>query len=315
MTRMVSYGFAGRVPAGAWMVTLVAVGLAHPALSRGASDVAPNGHIELPAGGILEQHGPLKESNDIQAGAAGAPIEAATSEPSASERVLTVQDNPPADPTAQAPATADPDGPEADAPAGDPAVTATDSAEKVVRREPPSGAASTFDPAATGEVLRRETGMRSWPIWEAVPLLAVLGLIGVAAYFVKRHLPARNMLMGGQVLQVVARLPVSSKQSLVLVKMGRRLILTGVSGEQISTLCVVDDPDQVATLTAEAASGQPDSIAGAFSDAYQEAAHAYAEEGTLDDDHERETAGAVDGGQVQGLLKKVRQLRRGPGVV
>ena len=69
-------------------------------------------------------------------------------------------------------------------------------------------------------------------------------------------MPGRRTLASTGALEVLSRTSLSSKQSLVLVRMGRRLLLLGVTGDEMITLCVVEDPDQVATMVGEVASGR-----------------------------------------------------------
>ncbi|HSW44757.1 MAG TPA: flagellar biosynthetic protein FliO, partial [Phycisphaerae bacterium] len=145
-------------------------------------------------------------------------------------------------------------------------------------------------------------GMGGWPLWDALPLTVVLVLIAGIALVVKKYLPAKRMFAGAGVLDVVARLPLSGKQSLMLVKMGRRLVLLGVSGERISSLDVVQDPDQVAAILGQAASGRPDSITRAFDEALGDEVGAYVEPG------DGPAASTAAGGAVRGLLEKVRRL-------
>jgi len=152
---------------------------------------------------------------------------------------------------------------------------------------------------------RSEGGPGAWRFWDALPLLAVLAMIGAIALVLKRFMPARRLLTGAGVLDIVARTPLSGKQSLVLVKMGRRLILLGISPDRVRALDVVDDPDQVATLLGEAAGQKPDSMSAAFADTFRQEAHAYVEEPVA------QNAAIAARGHVQGLLEKVRRLTRG----
>jgi flagellar biosynthetic protein FliO len=156
-------------------------------------------------------------------------------------------------------------------------------------------------PRADLTVARRSVE-RSGQLRDLVPLLSVLALILVAVLAMKRFLPGRRLLAGGGVVEVVARTPLSGKQSLVLVKLGERILLLGVTADRISTLSVVDDPDQVATLAGELASHQPSSISREFARSFAEASDSY---GGLD----RGPADAA-GGHVRGLLDKVRRLGR-----
>ena len=137
-----------------------------------------------------------------------------------------------------------------------------------------------------------------------MPLLAVLGLIVAAVLVVKRFLPARASPTAFGAVEVVARTPVSPKQNLMLVKLGQRLILVGVSPERMEALATVEDPHEVALLLGRAESQGPRSMTQAFAHSFQEESRAYAD---VPVDAEQGAALAV-GGQVRGLLDKVRRL-------
>ncbi len=78
-------------------------------------------------------------------------------------------------------------------------------------------------------------------------LVVVLGLIGGSAWALKRWVLTSK---GGSsnVLQVVSRASLSPKHSVALVRLGRRFVMVGIAGEQVSMLCEVNDPDEVAEL-------------------------------------------------------------------
>lgn len=201
---------------------------------------------------------------------------------------------------------------------GDASPSSEAAAERVAReqgqliRRPEAAGAELAAPgrqaalaARDQRVVKRRTGAgTTWSFWDLAPMLAIVGLILVAALMVKRFLPGRRLFTGSGVLEIVARTPISNKQNLVLVKMGRRLVLLGVSPEQISTLCIVDDPQQVAMLLGEIVSGRPGSMAGAFADSFDEQAGAYQSEPAEHD------PAAVASSHVRGLLEKVRRLKK-----
>lgn len=136
-----------------------------------------------------------------------------------------------------------------------------------------------------------------------LPLLAVLALIAVAAWAVKRFMPARRLVTGAGVMEIVARLPVTGKQSLVLVKLGGRLILVGVSPERMNTVCMVDDPEQVALLIGRVASYARGGQQGEFDGSLEHESEVF-------DEREEEFSPIRVGGPVRGLLEKVRRLRQ-----
>ena len=82
-----------------------------------------------------------------------------------------------------------------------------------------------------------------------MPPALVLGLIGLGAWGVRRWKPSIRAGHGG-VLRVVARSALAPRHSAVLVQVGRRLLLLGISADRMATLCEVTDPDEVLELLA-----------------------------------------------------------------
>jgi len=169
------------------------------------------------------------------------------------------------------------------------------------KREP---AMSQGTAGQDARVVSRQGAARGlWRMSDFLPLAVVLLLVLGAAWLVKRYLPARRLVTGSGVLEIVARLPLAPRQSLVLVKMGRRMILVGVSPERVNTVCLVDDPDQVAELIGRMASETRESASRAFDQSLDQQA----------DEFEDEAAGEPPlqgAGGVRGLLEKVRRLSR-----
>ncbi len=95
-------------------------------------------------------------------------------------------------------------------------------------------------------------------------LAIVLALLGAGAWAIRRWMPMARVA-DSSVLRVVARACLSPKHNLALVRVGRRFVLVGVSGDRVNTLCEVCDPDEAAQLTACCdTSGKPG--VGAFDD-------------------------------------------------
>jgi flagellar biosynthetic protein FliO len=190
------------------------------------------------------------------------------------------------------------------APAAESGSPASESAREIKRGEGTQG--SSLAARAEQRAIDRRAGAgASWRFTDIFPLLAVLGLIVAAALVVRRFLPARVTLGSGGAMEVLARLPVGAKQQLVLVRLGRRVLLLGVSPERMTMLCEVDDADQAATLLGEVASVRPGSSLAAFDNSFDEEAGRYLDEAIGED------VTMAAGGQVRGLLEKVRKLARG----
>ncbi len=175
--------------------------------------------------------------------------------------------------------------------------------KRVLQRR--GGSSRTVELSGDAQAVRApERRASSWPFAEALPLVLVLALIAGIALVVKRYMPVNRMLAGGGALDVVARLPLSGKQSLMLVKMGPKLVLVGVSPEQMASLAVVDDPEQIAAIVGQIASRRSDSISRSFVDALGDETKAYAEG----------PEATAAGGSVRSLLDKVRKLTGRQGV-
>lgn len=186
-------------------------------------------------------------------------------------------------------------------------------AEQPIQRPPESEQAGAIgkpgassDPADakdTKAIGRQSTGRGFWQASDFLPLFAVLALVALAAWAVKKYLPARRLVSGTGVMEIVARLPLNPKQSLVLVKMGQRMVLVGLSPERVNTVCLVDDPEEVANLTGRIASYARDASDREFGQSLDQQAETY----TSGDDDETPLQAA---GGVRGLLEKVRRLSR-----
>jgi len=235
--------------------------------------------VHLPSAGILEQHDPRLAQS---AGPTSRPADAATPPASAGQAL---------GPEAVSAGTTQPERQEPPPPEN----------QQVLHRRPaPVGAAR---PADQDQAIQHPAaGVNAWPLWDALPLAVVLALIAGIALLVKKYIPVKRILTGAGVLDVVARLPLSSKQSLVLVRMGRRLVLVGVSPEGLTRLDVVEDPEQVAAIAGEVASRREDSMSRAFADALGGETNVYTDTAAGED------TSAAAGGAVRNLLDKVRRL-------
>ena len=79
----------------------------------------------------------------------------------------------------------------------------------------------------------------------------VLAIIAGAAWLVRRMVPS---LRAGESagLHVFARTAISQRQTLVLVQVGRRVLVLGISPNRVDRLAEIDEPCEVAELAAGA---------------------------------------------------------------
>jgi len=79
-------------------------------------------------------------------------------------------------------------------------------------------------------------------------LAAVLGLILLMFWASRRLLPRRAFDAGSQAVAVLARTPLSPRHRIVLLRVGKRILVVGESGQQLTTLCEITDADEAAAL-------------------------------------------------------------------
>ena len=80
----------------------------------------------------------------------------------------------------------------------------------------------------------------------------VIGLILTVKWFGGRLFAAPGAgARASRAIQVLTRSPLSPRQQLVLIRVGRRLVLVADGGAQSSTVCEITDPDEVAALVGQ----------------------------------------------------------------
>jgi flagellar biogenesis protein FliO len=136
-----------------------------------------------------------------------------------------------------------------------------------------------------------------------VSLAAVIGLILLLRWGVRRMGVGRGA--SSRAVQVVARCPVSHKHQILVVQVGRKLLVVGESGQQLSALSEISDPDEVAAVLGQVGRGNDLSALVMAS----ENAEPQADQEVPDEELSRARQ------QLNGLAEKVRgvarQLNRG----
>lgn len=109
----------------------------------------------------------------------------------------------------------------------------------------------------------RTTGGASDPLdfsRMGIALVIVLGAMYVTHLVWKRLGMPGSANRNAGALHIVSRLNLSPKQQLILVRVGRRVVLVGNSGTQMTSLCEIGDPEEAASLLGLAATERSDSI-------------------------------------------------------
>ena len=197
------------------------------------------------------------------------------------------------------------DGPVAQEDQGDPVADADETA---------AGAAGQVRPAVAG--LGGPTRPKPVPWYRsgAVSLVIVLGAVAGVAVLVRRLVPSVRAMNGGAI-EVLGRNHLSPKQSLALVRIGRRVLLLGVTAERLSTLCEIDEADEVAEILLRAPQGRSarDGLGRAGFDAMlNNAATGFDEEAGDPGELRRGSSERLTQvkGKLQGLLGKLQALEK-----
>ncbi|MGE4151726.1 MAG: flagellar biosynthetic protein FliO [Phycisphaerales bacterium] len=185
----------------------------------------------------------------------------------------------PAMPQAERPTEASVAAPQTQAPVAQP--TTQSGVERKPLGEP--GAARLGEANQDTRPLRREAsaeakssgglGLTSGASRTVGALAAVVGLILVVRWFVRRMSQrvgglAGQLGAGGRapsgVLEVLGRYPVGKGQSLVLLRLDRRVLLLSQSSQGFATLTEIEDPQEVASLVVKTADDESASLAARF---------------------------------------------------
>jgi flagellar biogenesis protein FliO len=102
------------------------------------------------------------------------------------------------------------------------------------------------------------------------PLAVILALIVLVYWAARRYLPGMKRLAGSDAVKVLARTYVSPRQSIALVKAGRRVLVVGQTAERLSALASIDDPEEVSELLGLCQGAGEGSAGASFRKAFQE---------------------------------------------
>ena len=139
----------------------------------------------------------------------------------------------------------------------------------------------------------------------------VLAVISGAVWCVRRWMPT----FGGvetAVLKVVGRAGLSPKHSVALVSLGQRFVLVGLSGDRMTRICEVSDPQEVADLTLRLSQSTLGGSPGAFEPLLAGEVNEYADDSkpaTEGAGHATDRLGDGAPKPLNALLKRLRSLQ------
>jgi flagellar biogenesis protein FliO len=151
-----------------------------------------------------------------------------------------------------------------------PATRPTTSSVSAIEREPvrkniPSEQRAAPTTSTSGVVAR---GAGAPPSFDArrvgLSLAIVIGLIFLARFTIKRLFPAASVGRSTQVIKVLSRSVIAPKQQFLLLQVGKRLIVVGDSGSNMSALAEIADAQEVASIIGQLSSETSSSSTAAF---------------------------------------------------
>lgn len=147
-------------------------------------------------------------------------------------------------------------------------------------------------------------------------LAIVLGLIFLLRWVSRCFFPTAMGRARNRAVEVISRSPLSPKQQVMLLRVGQRLIVVGDSGSQLSPLCQITDPDEVAALVGQLREESVPVPKRAFGNLFGQSRHAFDVEepagrdaaNELREPEEEQPPVATAREELSGLRERVRLL-------
>jgi flagellar biogenesis protein FliO len=182
----------------------------------------------------------------------------------------------------------------------------TAAVEGVFEKKPIHRTVTTAATASRGKGAAPASGL-----WDARKIPLALG--AVILLILAMRIVGKKLMAGGAgiktsgALSVVLRSSVSPRQQLVLVKVGRRLVLVGTGGNELTALCQIKDPDEVAELLGQIQAEKATSAASNFRAIFGKADSAYPTGDEPDEETNREVE-PTDGKDLSGITDRIRRI-------
>lgn len=143
-------------------------------------------------------------------------------------------------------------------------------------------------------------------------IVVLLALFYGVARLLKRYVPVARNLFGSQTLKVVARTHLSPKQSIILVKVGQRMLVIGMTPGSMSTLSEIRDGEEMDRITRELAAGHESGSAQEFKRTMKEVSEGFQAEadGTPQPDEDAAVRTLRD--ELDAITRKVNLWRQRP---
>jgi flagellar biogenesis protein FliO len=126
-------------------------------------------------------------------------------------------------------------------------------------------------------------------------LAIALGLFFIFAWTLKRAMPKGSAPLPGEVVELLGRAPLASRQYVHLLRVGNKLLLVSVSAAGAETLTEITDPIEVDRLAGICNQAQAGSTTMAFRQVFQQFSREPTSPGFADDSLAQPTDLVADG--------------------
>lgn len=109
----------------------------------------------------------------------------------------------------------------------------------------------------------------------ALALAGVIAVIFGLRYVAQRYLKLPSPTSAGAVVSLLGTTPLGPRQQLMLVQVGRRLLVVAGQGGQLSSLCEITDPDEIAEMVGRLNTSRSRAGEGAFSSLFARVAERF----------------------------------------
>jgi flagellar biogenesis protein FliO len=149
---------------------------------------------------------------------------------------------------------------------------------------------------------------------------AVIALIFVLRWVAKRVFVMPGAARASRAVQVLSRSPLAPRQQVLLLQVGRRVVVVADSGGTMSTLCQIEDPDEVTSLLAQIMADRGMSSPKAFGSVFGRTRNRFDEsmeegegitsalEGADPVEAPDDPAANETSSEIRGLMNRVRQM-------
>lgn len=106
-------------------------------------------------------------------------------------------------------------------------------------------------------------------------LAIVVAVILFSAYIFRKFWPEQQRWRNLAAIEILGKTHLSAKQSLCLVKLGKKILLLGICSDRITSLGQIEDPEQVTEMLATIQQNQSNSISSSFGKLFGQQASRY----------------------------------------